>query len=76
MRGQPSREASRLLVGAVTRDDVPQAIVIPDREAIERVLSDPRLVRALVPGNLPASVACIPLVVEDPKAHRGPSCWA
>lgn len=66
------REASRLLVGAVTRDDVPQAIVIPDREAIERVLSDPRLVRALVPGNLPASVACIPLVVEGPEGTSGP----
>lgn len=72
MRGQSSREASRLLVGAVTRDDVPQAIVIPDREAIERVLSDPRLVRALVPGNLPASVACIPLVVEGPEGTSGP----
>ncbi|MCX5060133.1 SpoIIE family protein phosphatase [Streptomyces sp. NBC_00452] len=66
------REASRLLVGAVTRDDVPQAIVIPDREAIERVLSDPRLVRALVPGNLPATVACIPLVVEGPEGTSGP----
>lgn len=66
------REASRLLVGAVTRDDVPQAIVIPDREAIERVLSDPRLVRALVPGSLPASVACIPLVVEGPEGTPGP----
>ncbi|MET9906998.1 ATP-binding SpoIIE family protein phosphatase [Streptomyces sp. NPDC006476] len=66
------REASRLLVGAVTRDDVPQAIVIPDRAAIERVLGDPRLVRALVPGNLPASVACIPLVVRGPEGTPGP----
>ncbi|MCX4878264.1 MULTISPECIES: SpoIIE family protein phosphatase [unclassified Streptomyces] len=66
------REASRLLVGAVTRDDVPQAIVIPDREAIERVLGDARLVRALVPGNRPASVACIPLVVEGPEGTAGP----
>lgn len=66
------REASRLLVGAVTRDDLPQAIVIPDREAIERVLGDPRLVRALVPGNLPATVACIPLVVEGPEGAPGP----
>ncbi|WP_028803772.1 ATP-binding SpoIIE family protein phosphatase [Streptomyces sp. 142MFCol3.1] len=66
------REASRLLVGAVTRDDVPQAIVIPDREAIERVLSDPRLARALVPGDRPASVACIPLVVDGPEGTPGP----
>jgi serine phosphatase RsbU (regulator of sigma subunit)/anti-sigma regulatory factor (Ser/Thr protein kinase) len=66
------REASRLLVGAVTRDDVPQAVVIPDRAAIERVLRDPRLVRALVPGDLPASVACVPLVVEGPEGSRGP----
>ncbi|MEU1198650.1 SpoIIE family protein phosphatase [Streptomyces sp. NPDC005813] len=66
------REASRLLVGAVTRDDVPQAIVIPDREAIERVLSDPRLARALVPGDRPASVACIPLVVDGPNGTPGP----
>ena len=66
------REASRLLVGAVTRDDVPQAIVIPDRAAIERVLSDPRLVRALVPGDLAASVACIPLIVEGPEGTSGP----
>ncbi|MGD1221496.1 SpoIIE family protein phosphatase [Streptomyces krungchingensis] len=66
------REASRLLVGAVTRDDVPQAIVIPDREAIERVLSDPRLARALVPGDRPASVACIPLVVDGPEGMAGP----
>ncbi|MBY8340982.1 SpoIIE family protein phosphatase [Streptomyces spinosirectus] len=66
------REASRLLVGAVTRDDLPQAVVIPDREAIERVLGDPRLVRALVPGNLPATVACIPLVVEGPEGAAGP----
>ncbi|NEA53280.1 SpoIIE family protein phosphatase [Streptomyces sp. SID13666] len=57
-------EASRLLSLAVTRDDVAQALVIPDREAIERVLGDPRLVRALVPVDRPASVACIPLVLE------------
>ncbi|MFG2789551.1 SpoIIE family protein phosphatase [Streptomyces sp. NPDC048419] len=66
------REASRLLVGAVTRDDMPRATVIPDRDAIERVLSDPRLVRALVPGNLPATVACVPLVVEGPEGAPGP----
>lgn len=66
------REASRLLAGAVMRDDIPQAIVIPDREAIERALDDPKLVRALVPGNLPVSVACIPLVVDGPQGTPGP----
>ncbi|MFF4213210.1 SpoIIE family protein phosphatase [Streptomyces sp. NPDC001796] len=66
------REASRLLAGAVMRDDVPQAIVILDREAIERVLDDPKLVRALVPGDRPVSVACIPLVVEGPEGTPGP----
>jgi serine phosphatase RsbU (regulator of sigma subunit)/anti-sigma regulatory factor (Ser/Thr protein kinase) len=66
------REASRLLAGAVMRDDVPQPIVIPDREAIERVLKDPKLVRALVPGDRPVSVACIPLVVEGPEGSPGP----
>lgn len=57
-------EASRLLSLAVTRDDVAQALVIPDREAIERALGDPRLVRALVPVDRPVSVACMPLVLE------------
>ncbi|MFE7978325.1 SpoIIE family protein phosphatase [Streptomyces shenzhenensis] len=67
------REASRLLAGAVMRDDMPQAIVIPDREAIERVLlNDPQLVRALVPGDRPVSVACIPLVVDGPEGAPGP----
>ncbi|MFB7496685.1 SpoIIE family protein phosphatase [Streptomyces sp. NPDC056161] len=66
------REASRLLAGAVMRDDVPQAIVIPDRAAIERALDDPQLVRALVPGDRPVSVACIPLVVEGPEGTPGP----
>ncbi|POX52842.1 phosphatase [Streptomyces sp. Ru72] len=66
------REASRLLAGAVMRDDVPQAIVIPDREPIERALNDPKLVRALVPGDRPVSVACIPLVVEGPEGTPGP----
>ncbi|KUN79001.1 phosphatase [Streptomyces bungoensis] len=66
------REASRLLAGAVLRDDVPQAVVLPDREAIEQVLGDPRLVRALVPGDRPVSVACIPLVVEGPEGAPGP----
>ncbi|WP_234534658.1 SpoIIE family protein phosphatase [Streptomyces shenzhenensis] len=66
------REASRLLAGAVMRDDVPRAVVLPDREAIERALGDPRLVRALVPGNRPVSVACIPLVVEGPEGAPRP----
>ncbi|MFE5038061.1 SpoIIE family protein phosphatase [Streptomyces sp. NPDC056683] len=66
------REASRLLAGAVMRDDVPQAVVIPDRAAIERALDDPKLVRALVPGNRPVSVACIPLVVDGPEGTPGP----
>ncbi|MGW3133123.1 SpoIIE family protein phosphatase [Streptomyces sp. NPDC001123] len=66
------REASRLLAGAVMRDDVPQAIVFADRAAIERALDDPQLVRALVPGNRPVSVACIPLVVEGPDGTPGP----
>ncbi|MGY4976537.1 SpoIIE family protein phosphatase [Streptomyces sp. 900105755] len=66
------REASRLLAHAVMRDDVPQAVVIPDRAAIERALDDPKLVRALVPGTRPVSVACIPLVVEGPEGTPGP----
>ncbi|MFI6249671.1 SpoIIE family protein phosphatase [Streptomyces sp. NPDC051016] len=66
------REASGLLAGAVMRDDVPQAIVIPDRGTIERALDDPQLVRALVPGERPVSVACIPLVVEGPHGTPGP----
>ncbi|MGW7545690.1 SpoIIE family protein phosphatase [Streptomyces sp. NPDC054770] len=66
------REASRLLAGAVMRDDVPHAVVLPDRAAIERALDDPQLVRALVPGNRPVSVACIPLVVDGPEGMPGP----
>jgi serine phosphatase RsbU (regulator of sigma subunit)/anti-sigma regulatory factor (Ser/Thr protein kinase) len=57
-------DASRLLAQAVLRDDAPQAIVIPDREAVERVLGSPRLMRALVPGDRSAGVACIPLVLD------------
>ncbi|MER5432003.1 SpoIIE family protein phosphatase [Streptomyces sp. NPDC002588] len=57
-------DASRLLAQAIRRDDAAQAIVIPDRETIERVLGSPRLVRALVPGDLAAGVACIPLVLD------------
>ncbi|MGX1267890.1 SpoIIE family protein phosphatase [Streptomyces phaeoluteigriseus] len=57
-------DASRLLAQAVRRDDAPQAIVVPDREAIERLLGSPRVIRALVPGDLSASVACIPLVLD------------
>ncbi|GGM96257.1 ATP-binding SpoIIE family protein phosphatase [Streptomyces fuscichromogenes] len=66
------REASRLLAGAVMRDDVPQAVVLRDRAAIERVLDDPQLMRALVPGERPVSVACIPLVVEGPGGMPRP----
>jgi serine phosphatase RsbU (regulator of sigma subunit)/anti-sigma regulatory factor (Ser/Thr protein kinase) len=58
-------DASRLLAQAVLRDDAPQTIVIPDREAVERVLGSPRLVRALVPGDRSAAVACIPLVLDS-----------
>ncbi|MGW7243539.1 SpoIIE family protein phosphatase [Streptomyces sp. NPDC054804] len=57
-------DASRLLAQAVRRDDAPQAIVIPDRKAVERVLGSPRLIRALVPGDRSAAVACIPLVLD------------
>ncbi|WP_333760858.1 ATP-binding SpoIIE family protein phosphatase [Streptomyces sp. IBSBF 2390] len=58
-------DASRLLSQAVQRDDAPQAIVIPDREAVERVLGSPRVMRALVPGDRSAGVACIPLVLDS-----------
>ncbi|POX63053.1 phosphatase [Streptomyces sp. Ru62] len=57
-------DASRLLAQAVLRDDAPQTIVIPDRKAVERVLGSPRVVRALVPGDRSAGVACIPLVLD------------
>ncbi|GEC06203.1 hypothetical protein SSP24_38580 [Streptomyces spinoverrucosus] len=57
-------DASRLLSQAIRRDDAAQAIVIPDRETIERVLGTQRLVRALVPGDRAAGVACIPLVLD------------
>ncbi|RXS87563.1 phosphatase [Streptomyces sp. TM32] len=57
-------DASRLLAQAVRRDDAPQAIVIPDREAVERVFGSPRVMRALVPGDRAAGVACIPLVLD------------
>ncbi|MEV5803488.1 ATP-binding SpoIIE family protein phosphatase [Streptomyces collinus] len=57
-------DASRMLAQAVQRDDAPQAIVIPDREAVERVLGSPRVMRALVPGDRSAGVACIPLVLD------------
>ncbi|MFC8146459.1 SpoIIE family protein phosphatase [Streptomyces paradoxus] len=58
-------DASRLLAQAVLRDDAPQAIVIPDGEAVERVFGSPRVARALVPGDLSAGVACIPLVLDS-----------
>ncbi|MEV5106819.1 SpoIIE family protein phosphatase [Streptomyces massasporeus] len=57
-------DASRLLAQAVLRDDAPQTIVIPDREALERVFGNPRAVRALVPGDRSAGLACIPLVLD------------
>ncbi|GGW12425.1 hypothetical protein GCM10018980_04300 [Streptomyces capoamus] len=57
-------DASRLLAQAVLRDDAPQTIVIPDRKAVERVLGSPRVVRALVPGERSAGVACVPLVLD------------
>jgi hypothetical protein len=57
-------DASRLLSLAIRRDDAAQAIVLPDRAAVERVLGSPRLVRALVPGDQAAAVACIPLVLD------------
>ncbi|MFI9152408.1 SpoIIE family protein phosphatase [Streptomyces sp. NPDC053367] len=57
-------DASRLLAQAIQRDDAAQAIVIPDRAAIERALGSARLVRALVPGDQAAGVACIPLVLD------------
>ncbi|MFI7140106.1 SpoIIE family protein phosphatase [Streptomyces massasporeus] len=55
-------DASRLLAQAVLRDDAPQTI--PDREALERVFGSPRVVRALVPGDRSAGLACIPLVLD------------
>ncbi|MFF7312612.1 SpoIIE family protein phosphatase [Streptomyces sp. NPDC008137] len=57
-------DASRLLSQAIRRDDAAQAIVIPDRAGIERVLGSPRLVRALVPGDRAVAVAYIPLVLN------------
>ncbi|MFF8196156.1 SpoIIE family protein phosphatase [Streptomyces bobili] len=57
-------DASRLLAQAVRRDEAPQAIVVPDRETVERLLGSPRVIRALVPGDRSASVACIPLVLD------------
>ncbi|GHJ35162.1 SpoIIE family protein phosphatase [Streptomyces sp. TS71-3] len=58
------REAVRLLSLAVRRDDVAQAVVIPDRETIERALGSRRLVSALVPTDRPVSLACLPLVLD------------
>ncbi|WP_255945249.1 SpoIIE family protein phosphatase [Streptomyces odontomachi] len=63
------REAARLLSRAVRRDDVAQAIVIPDRETIERTLGSPQLVSALVPTDRPVSVACVPLVLDGPHGE-------
>ncbi|WP_411100874.1 SpoIIE family protein phosphatase [Streptomyces sp. x-45] len=65
-------DASRLLSQAIRRADAPPSIVLPDRQAIERVLGSPRLVRALVPGDRSAGVACVPLVLEgDPPVVLG-----
>ncbi|WP_432100377.1 SpoIIE family protein phosphatase [Streptomyces sp. WAC 04229] len=58
------KDASHLLSQAIRRDDAAQAIVIPDRKSIERVLGSPKLVRALVPSDRSAGVACIPLVLD------------
>ncbi|MFJ7073544.1 SpoIIE family protein phosphatase [Streptomyces sp. NPDC098781] len=57
-------DASRLLSQAIRRDNAAQAIVLPDRQAIERVLGSARLVRSLVPGDRAAGVAYIPLVLD------------
>ncbi|MFG2573932.1 SpoIIE family protein phosphatase [Streptomyces sp. NPDC048481] len=62
--GDLPNDASRLLAQAVRRNDAPQAIVIPDRASVERLLGSPRVIRALVPGDRSASVACIPLVLD------------
>ncbi|MFE5889640.1 SpoIIE family protein phosphatase [Streptomyces sp. NPDC056468] len=62
--GDLPSDASRLLAQAVLQNDAPQAIVIPDRESVERVLDSPRVVRALVPVDRSAGVACIPLVLD------------
>ncbi|WP_030660412.1 ATP-binding SpoIIE family protein phosphatase [Streptomyces cellulosae] len=59
-------DASRLLAQTVGGDDAPQAVVMPDREAVERLLGSPRVIRALVPGDRSASMACIPLVLHGP----------
>ncbi|MEU3460474.1 SpoIIE family protein phosphatase [Streptomyces sp. NPDC006733] len=56
--------ANRLLSLVVRRDNLAQALVVPDRQTIERALGDPRLTRALVPVDRPVSVACIPLVLD------------
>ncbi|WP_406261325.1 SpoIIE family protein phosphatase [Streptomyces nigra] len=57
-------DASRLLSHAIRRDDPAQAVVLPDRAAVERVLGSPRLARTLIPGDQAACVACVPLVLE------------
>ncbi|MEU4871539.1 SpoIIE family protein phosphatase [Streptomyces sp. NPDC021608] len=70
--GDLPNDASRLLAQAVRRDDAPQAIVLPDRGSVERLLGSPRVIRALVPGDRSASVACIPLVLDgDPPVVLG-----
>lgn len=57
-------DATRMLTQAVLRDDAPRTVVIPDRQSVEQVLESPRAVRALVPLDRSAAVACIPLVLD------------
>ncbi|MGW9597117.1 SpoIIE family protein phosphatase [Streptomyces chartreusis] len=57
-------DASRLLSQAIRRDDAAQAIVLPDRASIERVLGSERLIHALVPSDRAAGVAYVPLVLN------------
>lgn len=66
------QEAGRLLAGAAGRLEAPATFVLPDREAIEQAVGDPRLVRALVPAAGPLTVVCIPLTVEGTGDVRGP----
>ncbi|WP_042368455.1 SpoIIE family protein phosphatase [Streptacidiphilus neutrinimicus] len=70
-------DASRLLALAVLRDDTPQAVVIPDREALERVFGGAQVMRALVPVDRSAGVACIPLVLagEPPVVLGVAEVW-
>ncbi|MEE4542495.1 SpoIIE family protein phosphatase [Streptomyces sp. V4-01] len=65
------READVLLGRAGHRDD-DGTVVLPDRAAVEQALgADPGLLRALVPGDGPLCVACVPLIVEDVDGPHG-----